>query len=413
MSLDMTKFDAALKVHYNGTRLAKIGYEGRPLYAMLSKYTKFGGRNRPYPVKFAGPQNIGAGFLEANRLNSGDPASSSSTLAEFLVTRKKKYAMVKLDRETMLASEGDGNAFARATTLEIDSGLEEFNNEVHQGLFKSGTGARAALTVVAGTTWTVALSDITRFEVGMAIQVSSTTTATSLLETDIVTLVAVDRDAGTMELSAAVAGAGVGQHVFRYGDRQQAAITSDAQWLNTPGLPDIIPASAPTGGDNFRGVDRSQDPTRLAGHRIAWAGDYRKTFMKAGVELGRHGAKGDKVMFVNHTDLGNIMNEYADQLESRTNMGVTEYSAGFKAYSIVTPMGDVTVVADHQCPAGAGWLLTMDDWELVSLRSCPHFIDEAGKFLRMHDADEFKVELVAYYALACKNPGRSAYVNFS
>lgn len=413
MSLDMTKFDAALKVHYNGTRLAKIGYEGRPLYAMLSKYTKFGGRNRPYPVKFAGPQNMGAGFLEANRLNAGDPASSSSTLVEFLVTRKKKYAMIKLDRETMLASEGDGNAFARATTLEIDSGLEEFNNEVHQGLFKSGTGARAALTAVAGTTLTVSLADITRFEVGMALQMSTTATATSALVADIRSVTAVDRDAGTITIDVAFAGAAVGRHLFRYGDRQQAAITADSQWLNSPGLPDIIPAVAPVGGDSFRGVDRSQDPTRLAGHRIAWQGDYRKTFMKAGVELGRHGAKGDKVLFINHTDLSGVMNEYADQLESRSNVGVSEYSAGFKAYSVVTPMGDVTVVADHQCPAGGGWLLTMADWELVSLRACPHFIDEAGKFLRMHDADEYKVELVAYYALACSNPGRSAYVNFS
>ena len=413
MSLDLTKFDAALKVHYGPQRMATIGYEGRPLYSMLSKYTKFGGRNMPYPVRFAGPQNLAAGYLEANRANSGDPATSSSTLAEFLVTRKRKYGSVVLDRETMIASEGDLNAFARATTMEIDAGLEGFNDEVHQGLFKSGTGARAALTGVAGTTWTVALADITRFEVGMAVQVSDTTTATSILETDIVTILSVDRDAGTMLLSAAIAGAGVGQHVFRYGDRQQAAITADSQWLNCPGLPDIIPASAPTGGDSFRGVDRSQDPTRLAGHRIAWAGDYKKTFMKCGVELGRNGAKGDKVCFVNHTDLSGIMDEYADKLEHRDNVAVTKFSAGFEAYAIKTPMGTVSIVADHQCPAGAGWLLTMADWELVSARAVPHFIDEGGKFLRSHESDSFKVEFVAYYALACKNPGRSAYVNFS
>jgi hypothetical protein len=413
MSLDLAKFDAALKVHYGPQRMAVIGYEGRPFYTMLSKYTKFGGRNMPYPVRYAGPQNLGADFGAANRINSGDPATSSSELAEFLVTRKRKYGMVVLDRETMIASEKDADAFARATTMEIDAGLDGFNDEVHQGLFKSGTGARAALTAVAGTTWTVALSDITRFEKGMAIQVSDTTTATSILETDIVTILSVNRDAGTLLLSAAVAGAGVGQHVFRYGDRQQAAITADSQWLNSPGLPDIIPAVAPTGGDLFRGVDRSQDPTRLAGHRISWAGDYKKTFMKCGVEMGRHGAKGDKVLFVNHTDLSGIMDEYSDKLEHRSNVAVSEFSAGFEAYSVKTPMGKVTIVPDHQCPAGAGWLLTIADWELVSARAVPHFIDEGGKFLRSHESDSFKVEFVAYYALACKNPGRSAYVAFS
>jgi len=411
--LDLTKFDAALKVHYGTQRMAVVGYEGRPFYAMLSKYTKFGGRNMPYPVRYAGPQNLGADFGSANRINSGDPASSSSEIVEFLVTRKRKYGMVVLDRETMIASKGDTNAFARATTMEIDAGLEGFNDEVHAGLFKSGTGARAAITAESGATVTVSLSDVTRFEVGMALQMSSTTAATSALIAEIRTVTAVDRDSGLITLSAAFTGATIGFHLFRYGDRQAAAITADNQWRNTPGLPDIIPATAPTSGDLFRGVDRSVDPTRLAGHRIAWAGDYKKTFMKAGVELGRHGAKGDKVLFVNHTDLSGIMDEYADKLEHRSNVAVSEQSAGFDAYSVKTPMGKVTIVPDHQCPAGAGWLLTLADWELVSAQAVPHFIDEGGKFLRSHESDSFKVEFVAYYALACKNPGRSAYVAFS
>ncbi len=411
--LDLTKFDAALKVHYGPQRLEAIGYKGRPLLAMLSKYTKFGGRNMPYPVRFAGPQNIAADFGSANRINSGDPATSSSTLAEFLVTRKRKYGMVELDRETMIASEGDMNAFARATTMEIDAGLNEFNNEVHSGLFKSGTGARAALTAVAGTTLTVALADITRFEVGQALQLSTTTTATSALIAEVRTVTAVDRDAGTIEIDTAFTGAAVGFWLFRYGDRQAAAITAESQWLNTPGLPDIIPSVAPTSGDSFRSVDRSQDPTRLAGHRISWQGDYKKTLMKAGVELGRHGAGGDKVLFLNHTDLSGIMDEYADKLEHREVKAVGELGIGFEAVVIKTPMGRVTVVADHQCPAGAGYLLTMEDWELVSARSVPHIIEESGKFLRSHTADAFKVEFVGYYALACKNPGRSAYVAFA
>lgn len=412
--LDLTRFDAAMKVRYGvQERIEMLGYKGRPLLAMLSKSTNVGGRHIPYPVKFAGPQNIGANFAAANRINSGDPASSSSTLAEFLVTRKKKYAMVQLDRETMLASVGDANAFARATVLEIDSAVEEFSNEVHQGLFKSGTGARAALTAVAGTTWTVPLSDITRFEVDMALQVSSTTTATSALEADIVTVEAVDRDSGELTISAAVAGAGVGQHVFRYGDRQAAAITADSQWLWTPGLPDIIPAAAPTSGDSFRGVDRSQDTTRLAGHRIAWQGDYRKTFMRAGIELGRNGVGGDKVCFVNHTDLAGIMDEYSDKLEHREVSAPTTLSIGFEAVRIKTPAGAITVIADHQCPAGAGWILTLADWELLSIGDVPHFVTEAGKYLRSHEQDSFKVELAAYYALACKRADRSAYVAFS
>jgi hypothetical protein len=411
--LDLVKFDAALKVHYGPQKLEKAGYEGRPLLAMLSKYTKFGGRNMPYPVKFAGPQNIGAGFSEANRINSGDPASSASSLAEFLVVRKKKYGMVSLDRETMIASEGDKNAFARATMLEIDSGLEEFNNEVHQGLFKSGTGARAAVTAVAGTTLTVALPDITRFEVGMALQMSTTTTVTSALIAEIRTVVAVDRDAGTIEISAAFTGAAVGFWLFRYGDRQAAAITAESQWLNTPGLPDILPDVAPTGGDSFRSVDRSQDTTRLAGHRIPFDTDYRTTFMNAGVEFGRSGAAGDKVCIVNHTDLKGIMAEYSDNLTHETVTAPGTLGIGFKAYVISTPMGDVKIVADHQCPAGKGYILTLADWELVSARSVPHFIDEGGKFLRSHTADSFKVEFVAYYALACKKPSRSGVIFFA
>jgi len=85
-----------------------------------------------------------------------------------------------------------------------------------------------------------------------------------------------------------------------------------------------------------------------------------------------------------------------------------ELGIGFDSVSVRTPAGSVRVVSDHQCPKGTGFLLDMKTWKLYSTRSAPHMVDEAGKFLRSHSADSYKVELAAYLQLGCDAPGRNA-----
>lgn len=42
MALDLTSFEAALKVHYTNDRVMDMVYKDNPLLAMLSKYENFG-----------------------------------------------------------------------------------------------------------------------------------------------------------------------------------------------------------------------------------------------------------------------------------------------------------------------------------------------------------------------------------
>ncbi len=47
MSLDMTSFASALKVHYTDQRVENMVYQDNPLLAMIPKMTSFGGKNLP------------------------------------------------------------------------------------------------------------------------------------------------------------------------------------------------------------------------------------------------------------------------------------------------------------------------------------------------------------------------------
>lgn len=52
MALDLTSFASALKQHYTNDKVENLVYQDNPLFAMLSKYEQFGGKNLPIPILY-------------------------------------------------------------------------------------------------------------------------------------------------------------------------------------------------------------------------------------------------------------------------------------------------------------------------------------------------------------------------
>ena len=408
MTLDLAAFDAALKVHYGPQTLKDIAYRGRPALAMVSKYENFGGRNLPLPVRHANPQNTAADFAAASGIAVGSPATSSSALVEFLLKRKKGYSNAFLDRETMLASRGDVNAFARAADMEIEGAINNCSDGLHIDMFGDGLGTRGQIASVSGATITLTKKeDISRFDVNLIVVVSNGGVRTNALRSDARAITAVDRSAGTITLSSAITGMAANDFIFRFGDRQAPAVTSSAQYTRLSGFDAWLPETAPGPGDSFQGVDRSVDTDRLAGLRIdGSAKTYGEAMTEAVIEISRQGGRADCAFF-NPTDVFNFVNELGTKVEYRNTMS-SEGLVGFRSLVVTTPMGEVEVIGDHQCPVGVSYVLTKATWKLYSLDGAPHIVDEAGKYLRSHDADRYKVEFAHYAELGCDMPGRNA-----
>lgn len=409
--LDNTAFDAALKVHYGPQKLKEISFKKRPLYAMLPKYERFGGKHLPLPLKYASTQNRSAGFGQAQRSASGSPSTTDSmSLVEFQLTSVRNYGLAFVDGKTIKEAEGDVNSFMRAVKGEFDSVLEGLADDIHQDCYTDGTGTRGALTAVAGApTYSMAPEDLVKIEVGMAL-VFSTASATGALrnsgQTQVVT--DIDRNAGTFTLDGTITGGAIGDHVFVFGDRQSGAITAITQHLKMQGLGAWVPAAAPS-ATAFFGVDRTADVLKLAGQRIAYQSNIRDTLRKAAIEIDRYSGDAE-TGFMNHTDLDELLGEMDDKVTYDV-VHSADGIIGFETVRVITPVGKANVFGDRACPVNESWLLSLDSWKLYSAGPAIGNLNLDGNtMLRQATSDSYEARFGGYMQIGCDAPGKNAHI---
>lgn len=410
--LDLTSFAEALKVHYGDQKLVEIAAKRRPFLSLVPKNTKFTGRSKPFPTKFANSHNRSAQLIASQRSASGDPGMDSAALAEFLLTTtKKNYGAARIEREAILASADDKGSFAKAVTTAMDAAVDSLADDVWGSLYRSGTGSRGQIASVAGPVYTLTnREDIYRFEVGMAVQFSNgvETNALRTAGTALSSVIGVDRSAGSFTLDTAISSGTTNDHVFAYGDRIGGALTAPAQYLKIAGLAGWLPTAAP-GSTAWFGVDRSRDTDKLGGVRYDGRADsYEEALISAGVEVERLGGDGDHV-FMNPTDVRKFVFEMGSRVERSDRYDSAK--VGFSALKVITGHQVLDVIADTMCPKGIGYMLTMDTWSLESRLTVPHIVmDDGLKMIREDGADGFKIRLASYSELMCTAPGRNAVI---
>lgn len=102
-----------------------------PLESQISKKFDFNGSEHRFPVKIGFGGGTGFGSL---------PEANSSKNVDVVLTRKKAYARMNLDRETIVASKGKDGAFKEATQEETLGKLKSFNRTQACALYNDGTG---------------------------------------------------------------------------------------------------------------------------------------------------------------------------------------------------------------------------------------------------------------------------------
>lgn len=424
--LDLTAFDPALKVHYGPQELMEISLRNRPLYGLMPKYTNFGGKSMPVPLKYGANPNVSANFQTSQRTGGAsgvtgfDPGSSSQV--EFSVKRIKKYGTPKIDGEVIRAAQGDVNSFVTAVTHEFDATLERLADRTHHDLYRGGLGLIDGVTV-SGTTTVLTLDNresMTALEVGDLVVAREGADAEGALinSGEIRQVTALDRDAGTVTINAAFTGFASTDtgFLFHAGDRQAAAITATSQWLCCSGVESWIPATAPTSGDDHWGVDRSVDPTKLAGVRVSGVSTIVGSLKKAAFEIGRIGSTGANLTcFMNLSDVDTLLGELESKVEYQRMEARGPDGAfgkvGFDAIQILTPVGRMMVVPDHACPKGTAFVLDLSTWMLASAGPYPALLEEDGQvLLRLASEDAYEGRFGGYWQAICMAPGRNGRV---
>jgi len=409
MSLDLTSFDSALKEHYTDMAVENMVYKDNPALALLPKYESFGGKSAPVPLIYGNPQGRSATFSQAQSRG----AVTSSKLEDFVIRRVKDYSIATIDNETLEASKGDANAFMEAATTEIDGAINSLTRSLAIASYREGFGVIGAVGNASFATAVMTLgqsSDVTNFEVGQVLVFSQSAGGHVLRDSgDSLEVVAVDRSAGTVTLSANlsdIASIAQGDSVFIKGDRENSATPAR---LKVSGFSAWIPETSPTSALFFN-VDRTKDVTRLAGIRHdGSAQPIEEALIDLASKIAREGGRPDHC-FMDYSKYAELEKSLGSKVQY-IDLKVTA-DIGFRGIMINGPRGPIKVIPDQNCPSNLAYMLQLDTWKLMSLGKAVRVIDTDGlQMLRQASADGVEVRYGFYGNLACKAPGYNGVVS--
>lgn len=425
----------ALKTLYSKKTIEDATYKDFPLFAMLPKTTDFFGEDKKFLIKHGRPQGRSSTFARAKA------NKSNSKYKAFYLTRVNEYGMVDIRNEDILASQNNMGAFVRWLKTETDGAIETVKNCYAWTMYANGSGKLSTVKgVYANAANAIAETseladnagafiklenpdDVVRFEVDQVLRFAldeSSAPRTGIIAgpLDRVKVKSVDRENGIIELEAALLSGIVldNDAIFTDGDYNSAG-----DRLKIAGLDAWIPETAPTsaseatlsgyGTDKFFRVDRSIDPTRLAGIRVDGTGlPIEEALTKAITVGGREGANFGHY-FVSWNKWQELQNALGAKVVYVKTSAYNRADINFTGIQISGGKRPVIVMPDPTCPDKTAWGLSLETWELTSLGEPVQILNLDGNdLLRNTDEDSVEFRIGGYLNLGCTAPGMNVRV---
>lgn len=421
-TFDISQANPVLKARYSKKGVAKLGYPDNPILALMPKATNLGGLSWAWAIRTAASQSVATGSL-ANAVASNANAGAATNYKQFVAAgpaHYNHYGTANISGDAIDTANGDESRLIDVLTGEIDNTLYTMQRELERFIVGNGGSALAQIGSGVGTT-TITLTDITnitRFEIGMSIQVGlddGSINPFGGLRAGNGFVRAVDRDLGQLQVAATIGGAAVvwsteytsaanGDYIFRFGDYP----TVNGTLTSAPGFLGFLPATSPT-STLFFNVDRSLDPVRLGGVRFAGNGaPYEETLLTCAARLGREEAKPD-IVCMNPFDVDFLVRALGSRVVYDRTKSFDEPDIGFDTVKIVGPKSTMRIVSCSTIPQGKFFMLTLNTWELASIGRAPKQIDEDGQMLlRVPGLDAYEARFVSRYLITCSAPGWNA-----
>ena len=273
---------AALKELYVDDKdyMKNIVYSKNPWLAMIPKNESpdgFAGKYIPVPLEYGNPQ--GRAHTFANAQNQ----QTASDVISYFVYAVQDYQLVTITNLLMEQTKTNAGAFVDEASRTMDNGFRNLSNNMAFELFYGGTASRGQISAAgisyAAPNITLTLSNsqsVVQFEVGMTLQASATDGGAALQNVpgtiDAAQVISVNRGTGVI-VAVVVQGApqtswGANDFLQVLGDIGIGGSSTIAGMLGLSGLAAWVPFVDPPATDNFWGVNRSADVTRLGGLRF-------------------------------------------------------------------------------------------------------------------------------------------------
>jgi len=420
---------AALKELYTDDKdyMKNLVYSKNPWLALVPKNESpdgFAGKYIPVPLEYGNPQ--GRAHTFANAQNQ----QTASSVISYFVYAVQDYQLVTITNLLMEQTKSNAGAFVDEASRTLDNGFRNLSNNMAFELFSGGTASRGVISS-AGVSYSAPNLSFTlanpqqvvQFEVGMTLQASATDGGAALQNTpgtiDAIQITSVNRAtgaiSGTVVQGSPQSSWAAGDYLQVLGDIGIAGSSTIAGMLGLSGLAAWVPGTTPPSNDNFWGVNRSADPTRLAGLRYDATNFTIEEGLTSALAYGnREGAAFDLIImdFASYAALVNSLGAKVQYVQLEHD----EVEVAFEAIHFHSAYGKIPVVADRSCPAQTAYCLTTDTWKLRTLGKAPHILTygmEGLEGLRVGNADALEIRIAYYGNLICSAPGYNMVVALS
>lgn len=404
--LDMTAANALLKEYYDDQKVQNLVYKDNPLLAMLPKDEEAVGEYIPQPCIFEVSQGAGSAFATAQ---ANQVAAQS---VKFLITLKPGYSIGTVQNQVIEASATSPGAFLKAARVNIESAMRREKNRLAAFCFRSGTGSIGQVNASGWTSGVATLTnigDIVHFGVGQTLQ-ENATDGGATPRAALGYVIAVNRATGSLTVSASSGGAAGTPSGWT---ASEYLLTQSDNNATLSGLLAWLPATDPSGSDNFYGVNRSVDTTRLGGVRYNGTAQTIEEALTDGAALAAREGGMPEHGIIPYASWGSLEKALGAKVNYTTHNGPAEIA--FRGIRLNGANTTIDVFPDRSCPAATAFLLQMDTWKLYSLGPAPKTLNSPDglEMLRVYNADAAEYRCGEYANMGNEAPGWNANISIS
>lgn len=421
---------AVLKELYpdDGAFLKDLVYRKNPAFAMIPKDESpdgLAGKYLPVPVIFGDPQGRSANFA-----NSQTNQTAVSDIS-FFVYVAQNYQLATIQNLFIEQTKNKAAAFVDGVKLTMDKSFRNISNDMAHDLFGDGSGSRGQISAI--TTGVITLTDpsqVTQFEVGQTLVSYSVSGLTATISTgsNLGYVIAVNRSftAPTVTVSA-TSGGSAGTPTNWSTSFPNLAVQGDVNFASgglgignglaqkMVGFGGWLPKVAPPTGDSFWGVDRSVDPSRLAGNFVDTSSEsLEEGLIDLATAINLNGGEPD-VAYINFTSYAALLKAVGSKVQYvQVEHDMADLS--FKALHLQTPYGAIPIIPDRSAPAKTCYMLQSDTWKMRTIGKAPHILTygpEGLEGLRTSTADALEIRIANYGNITCSAPGWSGVATLS
>jgi hypothetical protein len=380
-----TNLSALFKIKYDKKSYAAFN-KANPIFQLLEKVYDFKGKNKTIDAVLGFSGSVSSNTLPDTNVYQQENA---------VLTRKKMYGRILLDREAIVASKGEDAAFEQATKRAVKKGVESWNRNLERCLFAfengmlfqgdgattvTGAGSTGSPYVVRGLA-----SNWVRYFVEKKdyVNVASDTT---LLE--IVAINPATRDVslvGTSATLAAVAGS------------TSTSAKVYMQKSKDTDIESILRVCTATTGTLYGitvGVGWQSVQIPAGG-----AGITTDLINQLVTEVELQSGESPTVLVTSYKQYRKVQDLLGDRLRYMTcaNRDPVFKKAGFnfKAIEWNTQSGSIGLVASRMCPDGYFFALNMDNIQL-SMTEPPKWADDDNTVLLRTSGDSYEARYIGY-----------------